>query len=209
MPAEQQLSYAEGPQIAKEPSTLKRAAESLLASKKAAPAVAKPRAGTSYNPTFQDWDTMLTAAGEDEVKAELKRQEEERWEAARQARIAATRDEQEIEEGEESVWEGLESEYETEGGGKFGQPKKLKIKTRADRNRIERRKAAEREAKARAKEQQKREQMGRAEKIAEDVGRTEVAGKALATQTDASDDTEGDERLRRRLKKFTCVFLHT
>ena len=212
---EEQYSFLEPPRTVREPATLKAAPVSLLASAQAAPAVAKPKPGASYNPVFEDWDALMTAEGEKEIAAELKRHEEARADAEREARIVAAQ----AGEGEESAWEGFDSEYEDPDAVKteWGRPTKVKIKTRAERNKIQRRKEKEREEKLRARQRRVDAEARRAKEIAKEVRRQEKGkgkgDKAPATAEDGngagaeSEEEVDDEKLRRHLKKSLCVLL--
>ena len=203
------------PRAVREPATLRTSPVSLLAGAKAAPAVARPRPGTSYNPSFGDWDALLAAAGAREVAAEVQRRAEARRREELEAKIVAAQEEEEeaarAGEGGESVWEGIESEFEDAGaaGGEAGRVKKVKIKTRAERNKIRRRKEAEREEKLKLKGRKLEEQVGSVKKMVKELRRQESqkkSGKALATESDGSESEEvDDERLRRHLKKSLFV----
>lgn len=139
------------------PRTLKEAPISLIQSGKALPAVRKPKAGTSYNPLFEDWSALLEGEGEKAVVAERKRLSEAKVEMERLERIAAAREEIERADGwvteEESAWEGFESDYAGEEGLK--KQKRSERKTPQERRKVERRKENERREKAERKEKER------------------------------------------------------
>ena len=209
-------SYLPPARSVREPPTLKAAPESLLASARAPAAVARPKPGTSYNPAFEDWDALLAAEGEKEVVAELTRRAAAEAEEERQALIAAAEAEAE-QEAEDSAWEGFESECEAKAP-EWARPKRVKIKTRADRNRIGQRKEAERLERARAKEREKEVQAQRVKAFAREMKRAKAAGekqtkdvvvKEPNDEEGAGSEAEEDEQLRRHLKKSLCVPIRT
>ncbi|KAE8360353.1 hypothetical protein BDV27DRAFT_148774 [Aspergillus caelatus] len=186
-----QFDFLEKPKPKVAPVTLKEAPISLAANGKAIPAVRTPNAGTSYNPTFEDWDGLLQEQGAKEVEAEKKRLEEERKEEERQRLIAEAKDDDgEVRSDDESAWEGFESEYETPDWLKKKRPER---KTKAQRNKIKRRKEAERQAKWEAQMKKKEEQVEQAKAIAEKMKQQELE------RAESSDsEGEGDDTALRR-----------
>ena len=91
------FDYLEKPKPIRAPSSLKEAPVSLLASAREVPAISKPKAGTSYNPVFQEWDALLTSEGIKEVEAEKKRLAQAQAEKVLAERIAALEKEAELE----------------------------------------------------------------------------------------------------------------
>ena len=154
------FDYLEKKKPIKAPPTLKEPPVSSAAGAKDVPAVAKPRAGTSYNPLFQEWNALLTTEGAKEVEAEKKRLRQAQAERELAERIAAVEEEVEREAAlmteDESAWEGFESDYEkAEWLGK----KRPQRKTPQERKKSERKKerAREEKHKRRQKEKERRE----------------------------------------------------
>ena len=154
------FDYLERPKPIRAPETLKETPVSLVAGARRVPAVAKPRAGMSYNPMFQDWDALLTSEGVKEVEAEKKRLRQAQAEKELEERIAAAEEEAKreaaVQTEDESAWEGFESDYDkVEWLGK----KRPERKTPQERRKVERRKEREREEKRerREKDKEKRE----------------------------------------------------
>lgn len=192
------FSYLEKPKPIRAPRTLKQAPISLVAGTAAFPAVAKPKAGTSYNPVFQDWDRLLTEEGEKEVEAERKRRREAELEAERLNRITAAQEERDdIQTEDESAWEGFESEYE---GTEWLKKRRPERKTPAERNKMKRRKDGERQAKWDLQMKKRAQQAHRIKEIAKTVdaeakmrGIAKPKGEVLASE-------EADGRILRRRK---------
>ncbi|KAL4964673.1 uncharacterized protein BDV14DRAFT_190135 [Aspergillus stella-maris] len=188
-----QFDYLEKPKAKVLPDTLKRAPISLAANGKAVPAVRAPTAGTSYNPTFEDWDALLQEQGEKAVEEEKKRLEEERKEQERQRLIAeGQEDDGEARSDDESAWEGFESEYEKP---EWLNKKRPERKTKTQRNKIKRRKEVERQAKWEEQQKKKEDQVAQAKAIAERLKNQELE----RVDSDSDDSNEGDDtQLRRR-----------
>ncbi|KAL5334522.1 hypothetical protein BJX70DRAFT_391365 [Aspergillus crustosus] len=187
-----QFDYLEKPKPIVAPETLKHAPVSLAANGKAVPAVRKPTAGTSYNPTFEEWDQLLQEQGQKAVDEEKKRLEEVRKEEERQRLIIeAQNDEGEAKSDDESAWEGFESEYEKP---EWLNKKRPERKTKTQRNKIKRRKEAERLAKWEEQKKLKEEQLAQAKAIAERAQMQELDGEGHSS--DSSD--EGDDATLRR-----------
>ncbi|KAL4938076.1 hypothetical protein BDV06DRAFT_215377 [Aspergillus oleicola] len=189
-----QFDYLEKPKAKVAPDTLKRAPISLAANGKAVPAVRAPTAGTSYNPTFEDWDALLQEQGEKAVEEEKKRLEEERKEQERQRLIAeGQKDDGEARSDDESAWEGFESEYEKP---EWLNKKRPERKTKTQRNKIKRRKEAERQAKWEAQQKKKEDQVAQAKAIADRLKNQEL--ERVDSDADDSDEEGDDTQLRRR-----------
>lgn len=192
---------------AKAPNTLRQKPITLAANGKPVPAVARPKAGQSYNPSFTDYQEALISEGEKAVAAERKRiaeLEEEKRKLEAAARSAAEAEAAEAradlsEWEEESAWEGIES-----GGEELtAKPKRPQRKTPAQRNRIKRRKEEERRVRHEAKQKLKEQQAERIKAIALEVAERERALE-LARDELSDDSEEGDdnELRRRQLGKF-------
>ena len=128
------------------PSSLQRPPVYLTETGQPLAAVAVPNAGTSYNPTFDDWDSLLLTQGKKEIDLERKRQEQAAIQADKQARIAESAAEAQRTEdaGNESAWEGFETETEdVESIAK----KRSRRKTPAEQNKAKRKLEAARLAK--------------------------------------------------------------
>ncbi|KAL3435642.1 hypothetical protein BDV09DRAFT_184850 [Aspergillus tetrazonus] len=191
-----QFDYLEKPKRKVAPVTLKQAPISLAANGKAVPSVRKPTAGTSYNPTFEDWDELLQEQGQKAVEEEKKRLEEERKEQERQRLIAEAKDDDgEAKSDDESAWEGFESEYEKP---EWLNKKRPERKTKAQRNKIKRRKEAERQAKWEAQQKKKEEQLAQYKAIAERVKQQELERQENDSDADDSSEEGDDTKLRRK-----------
>ncbi|KAL3476250.1 hypothetical protein BJX99DRAFT_246948 [Aspergillus californicus] len=170
------------------PDTLKQAPISLAANGKAVPAVRAPTAGTSYNPSFEEWDQLLQEQGEKAVDEEKKRLEEERKDEEQQRMILeAQNDDGEAKSDDESAWEGFESEYEKP---EWLNKKRPERKTKTQRNKIKRRQEAERQIKWEAQMKKRQAQV---------TPGTATEEQALEQQdSDADDSDEGDDMALRR-----------
>ncbi|KAI0863192.1 ribosome biogenesis protein Nop53/GLTSCR2 [Xylaria cubensis] len=188
----------------KAPKTLHEKPISLLASGKTIPAVPKPAGDYSYNPRFEDYEARYTEECNKAVEAEtirLAQEEADRLKAEAAARSAAEAEAAEAraelsEWEEDSEWEGFQS-----GGEELRQTvKKQKRKTKADRNRIQRRKDEERRLRHEAKTKIRKEQLERIKQIAQEVAERDQAlalAKAEAEESDSS-MASNDEKLRRK-----------
>lgn len=200
------FSYLEKPKKAKAPRTLKEPSISLIAGAKRIPAVQKPKAGTSYNPSFQDWDQLLTEEGAKEVEAEKKRLKEAEEERVRLEKIAAAQDERDdIQTEDESAWEGFESEYE---GAEWLTKRRPERRTPAERNKVKRRKEAERQAKWDAQMKKRAQQALQIKYIAQQVEEHDRAKAEAKVQGGDSSSDETDHRIlrRRKLGKASWVY---
>ena len=192
------FSYLEKRKAVRAPKTLKEAPVSLLDGAKSMPAVAKPKAGISYNPVFQDWDELLTQEGQKEVAAEKKRFQIRIAEEERLAKIAAAQNERDdVQTEDETAWEGIESEYE---GAEWLTKRRPERKTPAERNKVKRRKAAERQAKHDAEIKRAARQALEIKDIAQQV-EAQAAAKAMVIAHEvSSSESEIDDRAIRRRK---------
>lgn len=184
----------------REPETLKHAPVALLANGKTVPAVKKPEGGKSYNPTFEEWNELLTREGEKEVEAEKKRLKEAEEERLREERAAAAAAESDPESDAnesawESEWEGIQSEAEDS----YLKQKRPERKTPQQRNKAKRRKDAERQAKWEAQMKKKQQQEEQIKQLAKDVEEKDKlkAEQALVKKDEESSEDE-EEVLRRR-----------
>lgn len=199
------FSYLEKQNPVRPPRTLKEAPISLLQGAKAMPAVAKPKAGLSYNPTFHEYDQILTEEGDKEVEAEMKRIREAKAEEERQARIEAAQNERDdIQTEDESAWEGIESEYETAEWLKKRRPER---KTPAERNKVKRRKAAERQMKHDAEMKKRAQQAERIKAIALEMKEQDTTNAIAVIPSEESSDDEVDDRMLRRRKLGKALYV--
>lgn len=192
------FSYLDKPKPIKAPSTLKVPPISLAAGKGPFPAVLKPKAGSSYNPVFQDWDKILVEEGTKEVELERKRLKEAELHRENLNRIAIAQDENEDAQAEDgSAWEGFESECE---GGEWLKKRRPERKTPAERNRIKRRKAAERQAKLEVEMKKRTRQAHQIRSIARKVEDDAKARNVMIIRDDDASSEEIDDRILRRRK---------
>jgi nucleolar protein 53 len=176
------------------PGSLKQAPTPMTASGRPVRAVRDPNSGSSYNPTFEDWDAALTKKGEKEVEAERKRRAAAMAEAEKEAKIAAASlDDVNYQTDPESAWEGFETDRE-DLSLKAKRPER---KTQAQRNKIKRRKEAESQARH---EQQMANKKKQAKQIEEALkgGNVVLAEKMIEAAEQYSSDSEDDSTLRRR-----------
>ncbi|MCJ1429068.1 hypothetical protein MMC29_006981 [Sticta canariensis] len=192
------FSFLEKPKPIKAPITLKQAPISLVAGTDAFPAVATPKAGTSYNPVFQDWDRLLVEEGEKEVEAERKRCREAELEAERIKRIAAAQEKRDdIQTEDESAWEGFESEYE---GPEWLKKRRPERKTPVERNKAKRRKDAERQSKRNLQMKKRAQQAHQIKEIAKKVDAEANARGIAKSRGEIPAMEEADDRILRRRK---------
>lgn len=192
------FSYLQKPKPIRAPPTLKEAPISLVIGADPFPAVPKPKAGTSYNPVFQDWSDLVTQEGKKEVEAEKRRLKEAEIERIEQERIAAAASDEEaaLRTEDESAWEGFESGHE---GSEWLKKRRPERKTPAERNKIKRRKAAERQAKCDLRLKEKALQVQVVQDIARRVER-ESNLRMLQNQKKVPASAEMDDRILRRRK---------
>jgi nucleolar protein 53 len=182
------------------PATISHAPIPMTASGKPVKAVKTPSAGTSYNPSFTDWDHLLNQEGQKVVEAEKKRLQIEQLDAERAARVAAaiaSEDAAGVLTDDESAWEGFESEYERPG---LLNKKRPERKTQAQRNKIKRRKEAEGQALHLAKMAGRRKQARELEQLGRNADPEEAgrAGQMVVTETGNSSSDEADDSILRR-----------
>lgn len=180
------------------PPTIKKAPIALTANGKPVPAVKKPEAGVSYNPSFEDWDKLLAEEGQRAVEAEKKRlEDEQRWQERQRLRAEAEAqgDDGEVKSDDESAWEGFESEYEKP---EWLNKKRPERKTQAQRNKIKRRKEAERKAKWEEQMKKRQQQAEQVNDIAKTIEEREEERRRRQEQEGESTDEGDDRKLRRR-----------
>lgn len=202
--SQQALDYLEKPKPTVAPTTLQKAPIAMTANGKPVRAVKKPNGGSSYNPSFEDWDDLLTKEGQKEVEAEQKRRQEVQVQAEKAARITATAaaiDEAVARTDDESAWEGFESGYESLESSKKKRPKR---KTQAQRNRIKRRREAERQAKHAKKMGDQRKQALEIEADQKALA-TQLASKAVVPLEDEVQSDSGDDTILRRRRLGTTT----
>ncbi|OCT44759.1 60S ribosome subunit biogenesis protein NOP53 [Cladophialophora carrionii] len=180
------------PKIA--PPTIRRPPIALTHNGLPTHAVPTPDAGHSYNPSFEDWDTLLTREGEREIQAEQKRLAEAQLAAEKQARIDALAAQPERQPGDdgESEWEGFETETEVTES-EMRKRKRPERKTPAQKNKLKRRKEAERLAKHEAK-------MGAQQKRGEEIIKALISRQEKEEQgaIQAAEPSRGTSALRRK-----------
>lgn len=206
---EPKLSFLEPKMPKRAPLTIKQSPVSQLADGLRAPAVRKPDAGRSYNPTFEDWDALISKAGAAEIEAERRRQEAAKAEAELEERVqksaaeANAAERRELQRGDggdvtESEWEGIESFDEAELTRK--RPER---KTKAQRNKIKRRKEAEREAARHAAQKKKEKEVGRIKLLARELDEQKritnlKSHKMQSVDELHSDSSDAEEVIRHR-----------
>lgn len=195
-------TFLEDEKPIKEPDTLKRAPVTLAKDGKKLPAVRKPEAGKSYNPTLADWANLIEREGDKEVQAEKQRLQEAKEEAERMERaILAAQEEEENDNNEsawESEWEGFSDE--DENALKKKRPQRM---TPSQRNKVIRRKAAEGLAKHESRMKEREKQAHKIKALVKSVEEKEKARDAarkvaLATVGTESSDEEREEVIRKR-----------
>ena len=176
--------------------TLKEAPISLVEGTSCFPAVPKPKAGTSYNPVFEDYDKLLVEEGEKEVDAERHRLREAELEQQRLDKIEqAQKESEDWQTEDESAWEGIESEYE---GEKWLKKRRPERKTPTERNKVKRRKEAERLVKREAQVKKKAQQAQRIKAIAKEISEEGSAKAINLAKAEAPSPDYDDVVLRRR-----------
>ena len=186
------------------PATLKEAPISLLADAKKLPSVPKPRAGTSYNPSFQDWDSLLTNEGQRELRAERQRLRDAELENERSQRIAIVAQEDDkdadYQTEDESAWEGFESDYKK---SEWLNKKRPERKTPQEQKKAQRKKEREREEKvmqkARLRGKREREFMNSDTRMKKAIEGHKIVIPESEPMSDQSEFTKTDgSALRRR-----------
>jgi nucleolar protein 53 len=199
LPKTLQDEYVPKPQKKIAPKSIKQKPIAMTASGKAVKAVANPGAGTSYNPSFEEWDDLLNREGVKEVEAEQARLVKEQERAEKEARVAAiaAADGREGQSDYESAWEGF-SENDKETLKK----KRPERKTPAQRNKVKRKQK---------EEQQKRHEKASGDREKRNVDAVLALVKSNSEQAliPAEDDhnSDGDEgtQLRRRKMGNTVI----
>jgi len=201
-----EYDYLPQPKPKVAPATVSHAPIAMTSSGKPVKAIETPKAGTSYNPSFTDWDDLLHKEGQKMIEAEKKRLQAEMLEAERAVRIAtiASEDAPGARTDDESAWEGVESSYESSEWLKKKRPER---KTQAQRNKIKRRQAVERQALHQAKMTDKKKQARELEQLAKsgDGGQAD-AGDEVAEVEDgnvSSDGGDGSLLRRKRLRNVS------
>ena len=193
------FDYLEQPKAKVPPSTIRQPPIAMTVSGKPVKAIKTPAAGTSYNPSFADWDDLLNQEGQKMVESEKQRLRGEQLEAERAARIAAiaSDDAPSARADDESAWEGFESEFESSELLKKRRPER---KTQAQRNKIKRRKEAERQALHQAKMADRRKQAQELEQLAKnkDGGLANTSDEAAVAEYRNVSSDRGDELMLRR-----------
>ncbi|KAI1615116.1 ribosome biogenesis protein Nop53/GLTSCR2 [Exophiala viscosa] len=183
------------------PPTIRKAPIAMTADGQPVRAVQPPKAGASYNPTFEDWDDLLNEEGEREVEAEKIRLRQAQIEAEKQARIqelAALPEPNPADE--ESAWEGFETDNDDAQMLKRKRPER---KTATQRNKIKRRKEAERQAKHEKRMGDKQKQV---EQMISALIKRQEHETALAMKgADDEETQEGNDRVLRRRKMGNSV----
>jgi len=193
--------YVPKPRAKVAPSTLKRAPIPMTADGRPVRAVQQPNAGTSYNPSFEEWDDLLNQEGAKEVEAERLRLADVQAAAEKEARVQALAAMPEANPADdESAWEGFETENEDSEALKKKRPQR---KTPAQRNKVKRRKEAERLAKHEKKMGDKAKQTE--EMIMTMIKRSQEDELDLKPSSDTSDQEDGDDRVLRRRKRGNAV----
>ncbi|KAK5224954.1 hypothetical protein LTR47_001438 [Exophiala xenobiotica] len=192
---DESLDYVPKPKAKVAPATIRKAPIAMTASGRPVRAVQQPRAGTSYNPAFEDWDDLLNKEGERELQAEKARLLQAQIAAEKEARIReiAARPEPNPAD-EESAWEGFETDNDDP---EVLKKKRAERKTPAQRNKLKRRKEAERLAKHEKRMGDKQKQ---AEQIINALIKRQENEMELAQERDGDAESEesDDETLRRR-----------
>ena len=190
--------FLDKPKKIRAPKTLKEPSISLVEGTSIYPAVPKPKAGVSYNPMFEDYDNLLVEEGLKEVDAERQRLREAAVEQQSLDRIAQAQEELDgIHTEDESVWEGIESEYE---GEEWLEKRRPERKTPAERNKAKRRKEAERQAKQDLNMKKRAQQAQKIKEIAREVKSNEEAQIAKLAKIEASSNEHANEAILRRRK---------
>ena len=204
---ESHFSYLEKRKPIKAPATLKEAPVSLIAGSFHVPAVPTPKLGTSYNPAFQDWDALLVAEGQREIEAEKKRRREAELEQGIIDRRVAAEIEQDndIQNEDESAWEGFESEYD---GAEWLKKRRPERKTPAERKKVKRRKEAEKREKWEKNMVEREKQQRQIGEIARQM-KSETKAKALVkAELEKPKEVDYQVLRRRRFGKDAYVTLN-
>ena len=199
--------YIQKPQQKVAPGTLQKAPIALTANGKAVRAIKQPKAGSSYNPSFNDWGDLLKVEGDKEIEAETKRRRAAEADAEKEARVAASAAAVEAEYGAltdgESAWEGFESGYDSEKMMR----KRPERKTQAQRNKVKRRKDLERQAKHDRKMRDENKMAGEIESAAKNnrAGAGELTVAMAEQDLEAASESGDETSLRRRRLGTTMI----
>ncbi|KAK4938934.1 hypothetical protein LTR10_020682 [Elasticomyces elasticus] len=198
---ESMLEYVPKPKAKVAPRTIRKAPIAMTADGRPVRAVQQPKTGTSYNPTFEDWDDLLNEEGEREIEAEKARLRQAQLEAEKQARVQALMALPESNPAdEESAWEGFETDIDDAQMLKRKRPER---KTPTQRNKIKRRKEAERQAKHEKRMGDKQKQV---EQMVSALIKRQEHETALAQKgSDAVESQEGNDRVLRRRRMGPSV----
>lgn len=187
--------YVPKPRAKVAPATLQKAPVPMTANGRPVRAVQQPNAGTSYNPSFEEWDDLLNQEGAREVEAERLRLLEAQLAAEKEARVQALAALPESNPADdESAWEGFETENEDAEGLKKKRPQR---KTPAQRNKAKRRKEIERLAKHEKKMGDKSQ---RQEELIMALIKQHQENE-LEASSETPDLEDGDDRVLRRRKR--------
>jgi nucleolar protein 53 len=197
-----QDEYIPKPRAKVAPATLSRPPIALTKTGTPTQSVPAPNAGHSYNPAYEDWDALLTQAGNEELASEQQRLLAAKVAAEKQARINALAAQPERDPGAddpESEWEGFETDHDdavalTEAEMK--RRKRPERKTPAQRNKINRRRAAEQLAKHEARMRQRGEEVIKS--LISQHQKQEDSTVAEPTSTDTTSTSTSTPFLRRK-----------
>lgn len=199
VPEDKSTEYVPKTRAKVAPTTLKRAPIPMTADGRPVRAVQQPNAGTSYNPSFEEWDDLLNQEGAKEVEAERQRLLAAKIAAEKEARVQALAAMPETNPADdESAWEGFETENEDSEALKKKRPQR---KTPAQRNKVKRRKEVERQAKHEKRMGDKSKQ--HAEMIMALIKRSQE--NELIASSETPELEEGDDRVLRRRKRGNAV----
>ena len=187
-----QYDFPEKSRPAKAPGTMREEPKPLLLNSQARYRKQQPGPGTSYNPTLQDWNALITSQGVMEVEAEKKRLQQAEFERDLEERlaIAGRQEEQDLawQSEAESAWEGFESDFDKQ---EWLAKKKHERKTPQEQKKAVRKKEREREEKRQRKEKER----AAGEKRIMDI-KAEVEAKAkeklALAKLNSTDDDERD-----------------
>ncbi|KEF52893.1 uncharacterized protein A1O9_10798 [Exophiala aquamarina CBS 119918] len=199
VPEDKSTEYVPKPRAKVAPVTLKKAPIPMTADGRPVRAVQQPNAGTSYNPSFEEWDDLLNQEGAKEVEAERLRLAQAKAAAEKEARVQALAAMPEANPADdESAWEGFETENEDSEALKKKRPQR---KTPAQRNKAKRRKEAERIAKHEKKMGDKAKQTEQMIMVMIKRGQEDE----LEPSNETPEVEDGDDRVLRRRKRGNAI----
>ena len=195
------LPFVEKQKPIKTPDTMSRPRISLLTRSNPAQSIMKPKAASSYNPLFQDWDNALMDMGRKEIEAEKQRLREAELAQQQRERVEASEtDGNAYQTEEESAWEGIESGADEENF--LSGPRPLLYKTQAERNKIQKRKQEARNRSQELRDKRKAQQARNLGQIAKTVDVESLQkGKPRNPSTGFGSDEESMELRRRKFGK--------